>query len=269
MPDKTLTPLKIYTIDNDIISLINKTYSCVVEENPILADVWLSTPNVFSKSVDNVIDYVINDGKKVFYMSPLTHMVDSFTLLQYAETRITKISDIISIVPNHLFSLSDSFDTFKDKYKGSTFDLICSINNEEDVIDSDLIENLIAKYEHILATGISHNVWYNKEKKYFIRVTQPTSPAYTYVFGGNYLNEERVNTIATNTPISPEIHLFIRRILSDYIGFFTLKFYKNDNKYMIYQIDTKFNIQLLYEDIEKNDMVRTLLVSIGGLRYDE
>ncbi len=261
MTDKILKPLKIYSTDANDIALIETSKSCTLEADPLLANVWLTNPNVFGTNIDTVLGFFTNGRSHPYMMNPITSIIDQHSMMQFVETKSTKF-DEISTSPRHLFIDNNSFKIFQDRFNGIKFDFIKIDNGGETIIDTDTLENIVQNHQLLLKDGID-NVWFNKEPKYFVRIPKPANSNFMQVYGGIFLDENGNSVFTTNIRIPAPIIALVKHMMAGFIGFFRIEFYKNVNKYEIYKFELKFDKKLLEDDAQNNLMVGKMLAALG------
>mgnify|MGYP000514722745 FL=1 len=71
MTDKILKPLKVYSNDANDIALIDASTSAILETDPLLANVWLTNPDVFSTDISTMLGFFTNSNSRKYMMKPI------------------------------------------------------------------------------------------------------------------------------------------------------------------------------------------------------
>ena len=246
MPSKVISQeLKIYSENANHHIAIDSIANCLRTNSLDEADIILDSSQ---KLLFNNIDlntYFANKRNNIKSMPAYIKYVDQQSILYHINNKQVLYSKI-SVVPYHEFINNTSFKYFIDMYKTEMFDLVKLDKDDEVVLATDTLENILNSHSNLLESTFIEDVMFSSTSKYMVRKIK--NPDTVYVYGGVSFDGV-TRHIAANIKMPDQILSLVKLLFGGSAGFFQMEYSNNVNKYEIYSFRFTMDSNILSETI--------------------
>jgi len=246
MPSKVISQqLKIYSENIDHHLAINSIPNCGLVTLLDDADIILDSTNKLEFKNIDINAYFSNKRTNIKSMPAYVKYIDQQSMLYHINNKQVLYSKI-SVVPFHEFINNTSFKYFVDMYKDQTFDLVKLDKDDETVLTTDTLENILIIHDNLLETTLIEDVMFSSNSKYMVRKIK--NPQTKYVYGAISFDGTSLH-IATNVRMPNQILSLVKLLFAACAGFFQIEYFDNVNKYEIYSFKFSMDLDILSDNI--------------------
>jgi hypothetical protein len=261
MPSKvTSQQLKIYSENIDHHLAIGSIPNCNLAVSLDMADIILdSTQKLEFKNID-INTYFADKRTNIKSMPPYIKYVDQQSMLYHINNKQVLYSKI-SVVPYHEFIDNISFKYFVDMYKDQIFDLVKLDKDDEAILVTNTLENILVAYNHLLESTLIEDVMFSSESKYMVRKIKNAEIKYVY---GAISFDGTTRHIASNVRMPEQILSLVKLLFGACAGFFQIEYFNNVNKHEIYSFKFSMDPNILLENIINISQVQKAFEQISN-----
>jgi hypothetical protein len=251
--------LKIFSDDNTIIETDLKNVPNVFFVNtPELADIIISD-NIYELDYNTVsLKDFWNDGHIFWSIPNKCSRFDQETIMTFIKGRMVRY-DNATVSPCHQFIDNNEFKIFKEINSNKTFQLLELDGPYEKILSIGTLDELIESYNNYFTQTLS-SVIYSKDKKYFVRLDNPSiNVGYKKVHGFLCTDDRGKIEIACDVELDHRVKPLLYLIFTRFSGAFTIEYYVNVNKIQIYSFKTGLTKNHINDSILNIDIVQNTI----------
>lgn len=248
--------LKVFTDNLDLTKTILENVSNTeIVDTPELADVIVSD-NQYELDYNSVsLKDFWNDGHIFWAIPNKCSRFDQETIMTFIKGRMIRY-DNATVSPCHQFVDNDEFGIFKEINSNNTFVLLELNGPYETLVSIGTLDELVKNYNQYFLKTIP-NVIFSKDKKYFVRLYNPsTKNGYTKIHGFLCTDDRGKIEIACDSKLDDRVKPLLYLIFTRFSGAFTIEYYEDVNKIQVYSFKTGLTKNHITESILNIDIVQ-------------
>lgn len=236
--------LKIYSENTSHYLSICKIPNCSVATSLDDADIILDSSKKLTFENIDITSYFAK-STKIRSIQPYSKYVDQQSMLYYINTKQALYTKIAT-VPYHEFIDNSSFKYFVEMYKHMQFDLIEMIKDDETVLTTDTLYNILNSHSEILQSTLIEDVLFSSAPKYMVR--QVKNPNMQSVYGCISVDGNTTH-VASNVKMPEQVLSLIKLTFDGFAGFFQIEYFDNVNKHEIFSFKLSMNPNILMPNV--------------------
>lgn len=248
--------LKVFTDNLDLTKTILENVSNTeIVDTPELADVIVSD-NQYELDYNSVsLKDFWNDGHIFWAIPNKCSRFDQETIMTFIKGRMIRY-DNATVSPCHQFVDNDEFGIFKEINSNNTFVLLELNGPYETLVSIGTLDELVKNYNQYFLKTIP-NVIFSKDKKYFVRLYNPSiKNGYTKIHGFLCTDDRGKIEIACDSKLDDRVKPLLYLIFTRFSGAFTIEYYEDVNKIQVYSFKTGLTKNHITESILNIDIVQ-------------
>lgn len=260
MPSKVVSQqLKIYSENTSNYLAISKIPNCSIATSLEDADIILDSSNKLTFESIDITSYFAK-STKIKSIQPYSKYVDQQSMLYYINTKQALYTKIAT-VPYHEFINNSSFQYFVDMYKDMMFDLIEMNKDDEIVITTDTLANIISTHNDILQSTLIEDVLFSSTPKYMVRQIKNSNIQHVY---GCISTDGQYIHVASNNKLPEQILSLIKLMFDGFAGFFQIEYFDNVNKHEIFSLKLSMHPDILSSNVINIPQVQKAFESLSN-----
>jgi hypothetical protein len=253
MPSRVISQqLKIYSEKTNTYLSISKIPNCSIATSLEDADIILDSSQKLTFENINITEYFAKNNK-IKSSQPYSKYIDQQSMLYYVNTKQALYTKIAT-VPYHEFINNSSFNHFVEMFKTIPFDLIKLSKDDETILATDTLENLISSHNELLQHTLIEDVIFSSTPKYMVRQIKNSNMKHIY---GCISSVDNITHIATNIKLPEQLSSLVKLLFDGFAGFFEIEYFDNVNKHEIFSFKLKMNSDILSTDVMNIPQVQT------------